>query len=127
MFFLRICTYSLGDLMIGILKVIESVNFIKIKGPREARTYDKKISLAAGIGKILKNCLRTTRGEGWYISVYLFHEKWSFFQPDRGTSRFHRILLFFHQCLVSELQINLKEAPSALSAINNVFLEQNTF
>ena len=59
--------------------MMESVNFIKIKGPREARTYDKKFSLAAGIGKILKICLRTARGEGGYISVYLFHEKWSFF------------------------------------------------
>ena len=37
MFSLQICRYSMGKLMIEVLKMVKSVKFIKIRGPREAR------------------------------------------------------------------------------------------
>ena len=42
--FLRICRYLIGKLMIEVLKMVKSVQFIKIKGPREVRPlgFDQK-------------------------------------------------------------------------------------
>ena len=37
MLFLRICRYLMGKLMIEVLKMVKTVKFIRIKGPRDAQ------------------------------------------------------------------------------------------
>ena len=48
---LPICEYSIGKLMTEVLKMVKRVKFIRIKGPREARTLRirrKNLPMAAG-------------------------------------------------------------------------------
>ena len=45
---LPICGYSIGKLMTEVLKMVKSVKFVGIKGPREARTLRKNLPMAAG-------------------------------------------------------------------------------
>ena len=66
MFSLRICIYSLGDLIIEVLQVVKIVKFIEIKGIREARGrgFDETICPGGRDLTNFKNCAWVAPGRG---------------------------------------------------------------
>ena len=57
---LPICRYSVGILMTEVLKMVKSVKFIRIKGPREARPQRirrKNLPMGAGFDSFWKFAL----------------------------------------------------------------------
>ena len=67
MFSLRICRYSMGKLMIEVLKMVKNVKFIKIKGPKEARLlgFDQKICPGGRDLISFENLQGVCPGVGW--------------------------------------------------------------